>query len=696
LKKIANNTSANSISLTGLSLSEVKQKMDELVILVNLHAHNYYVLSAPTVSDAEYDLLLRELKELEKLYPELILPNSPTQIVGRPPSESFNIKPHSQPMLSLANALDLDDLIKFITKANRDSDLENEFYAELKFDGVALSLIYKNSQLTEALTRGDGLNGELVTEAAKTIKSIPSKLFEDIKSTIEVRGEVIFTKQDFLQLNEERIKQDLPPFANPRNAASGSLRQLDAKVTAQRPLTFFAYSLIDEQNEFNIDKQSKALAKLSDLGFKTYPIEQKLKKFKNPSQNLKNITEIFLTQEEERDKLPFDVDGLVVKVDSYAIQKKLGNRANSPKWAIAAKFQPIEQFTKLLDVSFQVGRTGAVTPVAKLESVKIGGVNVSKATLHNESEIKRKDLRIGDTVVVRRQGDVIPAVISVIVSARDGSEKPIQYVANCPVCDTLLVQDESQIAWRCPNLECPAKLEAQIIHFASKKAVDIEGLGDKTVKLLFSKGLLKKFTDIYRLSFEELNALPRFGELLTKKLLKAIDQKREIPLVKFIYGLGIKHVGEKTALTLAENTKKLANFLTLTKDNLLKLPDVGPEVSASIDEYLKSSVNTSIIKELLTLNVKVLDYEDSVKLINSADSKLLGKKVVVTGKFFNLTREEIELKLKNSGATVVNSVTKSTNYLIVGENPGSKLAKAEALGVEIVTLGELEGILSVD
>jgi DNA ligase (NAD+) len=673
-----------------------QQRIDALVSELNEHAYRYYVLSQPTISDAEYDTLFRELQTLERVHPEFIRSDSPTQRVGGKPLEGFATVQHAIPMLSLDNAMNEDELRdfdqqvrRFLAKEGIERD-EIEYTVECKFDGVAVSLVYRDGVLDRAATRGDGTTGEDVTSNVRTIKAIPLKLrnHPGLSGVLEVRGEVLFRKKEFEALNEERLARGEESFANPRNAASGSLRQLDPKETAKRPLWFFSYGvgvveseppLIRNLLNSPLDKVMRAVA---DLGFAISP------GFRTVA-GVEALCKAYRQAEEERDSLPFEVDGLVIKVNDPALQQRLGFRQRSPRWAIAAKFKPVEAVTTLEDITVQVGRTGALTPVAVLTPVPVGGVVVSRATLHNQDEIERKGLRIGDRVVIRRQGDVIPAVVAVVTASRTGAERPFIFPSKCPECDSAVERVEGEAVIRCPNPRCPAKLHNRILHYASRDAMDIEGLGDKMVALLLEHGVCAALPEIYDLSAERLQQLPRMGELSSSNLVEAIHASTHRPLDRFIFALGIRHVGSKTALVLARHCGSIERFMELSEDELLTINEVGPETARSVASFLQDDSEKALVHQLLKHGV----HPEPIKIDKTKAQKLAGTTFVLTGTFSSMSRKEAEDKIIQWGGKVSSSVSKKTHYVVAGESPGSKLEAAEKLGVSVISEQALLKIL---
>ena len=680
-------------------LVHIQNKIERLNKELNDHSYKYYVLSSPSISDKEYDELFKELENLEKQYPEFKSKNSPTLKVGGLPISSFVSVQHRVPMLSLQNAMNIKEIIEFDDQVKRflkkTEKLEEviEYIVELKYDGVAISLEYNNGYLTQALTRGDGYTGENVTEQIKTIRNIPLKLRSNIfaeVSKVEVRGEIVYKTSDFEKLNEERIKNGEEPFANPRNAASGTIRQLDPAITSKRPLSFFAYSL-NTENTQNLDQQLlnthvKIIESATEIGFSTSPFFKKCK-------SIDELVSVYNEAENLRLSFPFEVDGIVIKVNNINIQNALGFRQRTPRWAVAAKFQPIEANTKLNDIIIQVGRTGAITPVAILEPVKVGGVIVSRATLHNESEIERKGILIGDTVVVRRQGDVIPAVISFIPALRNGSEVKFKFPEKCPSCGSEILKNTDEAVARCINkTSCPAQVKERILHFTSRDAANIEGMGEKIVNLLFEHKLLTDIPSIYSLKEDEISKLPRMGELSAKNICLAIQNSKQIPLKKFIFALGIRHTGEKTARVLEEYTKSIDRFLNLKEDELLKIKDIGEETAKSVYEFLNDKEELQCIHKLLYYGVNPV-YAN--KILSSSINELIKEKTfVLTGTLPSLSRKDAEELIIKKGGKISSSISKKTDYLLVGDEPGSKLSKAKELGVKIISEAELLSILS--
>lgn len=676
--------------------SSIQARIDDLVTSLNEHAYRYYVLSQPTISDAEYDQLFRELQTLENKHPELIRSDSPTQRVGGKPLEGFAPIRHRLPMLSLDNAMNEDELRdfdeqvrRFLSKDGLDVS-EVEYTVEFKFDGVAVSISYENGLLTQAASRGDGTTGEDVTSNVRTIKAIPLKLREDPEpdGLFEVRGEVLFRKKEFEALNAERLARGEESFANPRNAASGSLRQLDPQETAKRPLWFFAYGLgvveSGHKKLVAISSQplSAAMKVIESFGFSISPGFRVVK-------GVSQLIAAYQKAEADRDSLPFEVDGIVIKVNDVELQRRLGFRQRSPRWAIAAKFKPVEAVTTLEDIIIQVGRTGALTPVAVLKPVRVGGVIVSRATLHNQDEIERKGVLIGDSVVVRRQGDVIPAVVAPITGARTGNERAFVFPKACPECDTPVERIAGEAVVRCPNARCPAKLHNRILHFATRDAMDIEGLGDKMVALLLEHNSVADLPSIYSLTVDDLMKLPRMGELSSKNLVDAISESKTRPLDRFIFGLGIRHVGSKTALILARYCGTVERFLALNEEELLEIAEIGPETARSLASFLNDEDERALVQALVQHGVK----PEPIRVDAQKAAKLAGKTFVLTGTFETMSRKEAEEKILEFGGKVSSSVSKKTTYVVAGEEAGSKLDNAKKLGVPVLTEQELLGML---
>ena len=660
------------------------KRVKELRQALHRHNYRYYVLDDPEISDAEYDRMMQELIKLEAEFPDLMSPDSPIHRVGAPPLDKFETIEHSIPMLSLENGFSDQDIIEFDRRIKRNLNTDSDiiYTTEPKLDGVAVELVYENGRLITASTRGDGFYGELITSNVRTIRTVPLRLHTEkkkkIPSLLEVRGEVFIAKAAFKRLNYERLDEDLPPFANPRNAAAGSLRQLDSKITAKRPLEIFIYG-VGRIADLVLESHSDTLNALQKLGFRTNPhIRSKV--------TIKEVIDCYKELGEQRDFLPYDIDGMVIKVDSLALQRRLGTTSRSPRWAIAYKFKAVQETTQIIDINVQVGRTGTLTPVAHLNPVNVGGVTVSRATLHNEDEIQRKDIKIGDTVLVQRAGDVIPEVVKVITSKRTGKEKTFNMPFICPVCDSSVIRSENEAALRCINTSCPAQVKERIKHFASKGAFDIDGLGKKLIEQLVDKELLFSYADIFQLKEDVLKDLERMGSKSAANIVRAIEDSKRITLNRFIYALGIRHVGEHVAGILAKYFESLEKLESASQDELVAIDGVGPVVAESIVAFFKKNENRKIVDDMIANEVQILRDNSDKR------GTLAGKIFVLTGTLETLTRSEAKRAIEEAGGKVSGSVSRNTDYLVVGASPGSKLQRAEELGVEIIdekTLKEL-------
>jgi DNA ligase (NAD+) len=654
-----------------------------LVDELEIHNHQYYVLDKPLISDSAYDKLFRELQDLEAKHPNLKPRHSPTDRVGGAPLEKFVKHQHVVPMLSLANAFGEEELRDFDGRVKRVlglSEAENvEYFCELKFDGLSMSLIYENGELTVAATRGDGAVGENVTANIKTIRSIPLQLRADkLPLRLEVRGEVLISHKNFKKLNESRAAADEELFANPRNAAAGSVRQLDPKIAASRPLTAFWYGFgaFEPAAKVNAPKtHAEFEEQLSRWGFLTSD-------YKYVCQGVDAVLKFYNDIAAQRDALPFDIDGIVVKVNSLKLQEELGFVARSPRSMLAFKYPARQETSVVNDIIIQVGRTGALTPVALLEPVEVGGVTVARVTLHNPQEIARKDVRIGDTVVVQRAGDVIPEIVSVVVEKRPKKSQPYAFPMKCPVCGSKARLEEDEAVPRCVNELCDAQIKEQIAHFASKDAMDIEGLGWKIVEFLYDEKLIRTAADLFRLKKEDLLKLEGFKEKSATNLITSIDGSRTRPLSRLIFGLGIRHVGETLAKTLAKQLGTLEKLATASEEELLGIREVGDEVAKSLVEWFKSPRHRKLIADLDALGVKPEAQKAAV------DGPLKGLTVVVTGTLHKMSRSQAHEMVERHGGAVGSSVTKKTSYLVVGDDAGSKLEKAKQLGVKTLTEDE--------
>jgi DNA ligase (NAD+) len=655
---------------------QIIQKVDDLRKALHRHNYRYYVLDDPEISDAEYDRMMQALKLLEEEHPQLASPDSPTARVGAPPLEKFETVAHTIPMLSLDNAFNDENILEFDKRVRRNLDTRDKilYTAEPKMDGVAVELIYENGILVTASTRGDGLVGEGITNNVKTIQTVPLVMQTEglakIPPRLEVRGEVFIGLEAFKKLNQERINQELPPFANPRNAAAGSLRQLDSKITAARPLEVFFYGVgIVEDIEF--ESHGELLESLTKWGFRINPLIRS-------AVTIGSVLDYYRELSEERHQLAYDIDGVVVKVDRIALQQRLGSTSRSPRWAIAYKFKAIQETTTLEAIEVQVGRTGALTPVAHLKPVNVGGVTVSRATLHNEDEIQKKDIRIGDEVLVQRAGDVIPEIVKVIATKRDGSETRFKMPRKCPVCDSPVVRMAGEAATRCINSSCSAQVKERIKHFASKAAFDIDGFGTKIVDQLVDKKLLFSFADIFKLDQNTLSELERMGAKSAENLVIAIENSKTITFARFLFALGIRHVGEHAATLLAGHFQDLDALMECPREELESIDGIGPIVAESIVNFFKQERNRHIINQLFGSGVKL---ETAARMTTG---ELKDQVFVLTGALQNLTRSQAKALIEAAGGKVSGSISSNTDYVVAGESPGSKLTKAKELGIKVI------------
>jgi DNA ligase (NAD+) len=652
------------------------------------HNYRYYVLDDPEITDAEYDLLFRRLEELEELHPELVIPDSPTSRVGAPPLEAFAPRRHSLPMLSLRNAFDEEEARDFDQRVRRFLGREEplDYQVEMKLDGLAVEIVYEGGSLSVASTRGDGTTGEDVTANMRTVKSLPLRLRPSgplpVPSLLEARGEVIMRKEAFRTLNAQRQEEGDSPFANPRNAAAGSLRQLDSRVTSGRPLEIFFYG-IGLCRGADFSSQSAVLEGLRSWGLPTSPVVA-------VSSGVEDILSHFRRVEAQREDLPYEIDGMVIKVHDRSLQERLGSLSRSPRWALAVKFPARQSTTVIRGVEFSVGRTGVVTPVALMEPTSVGGVEVERATLHNEDEIGKKDIRIGDTVVIQRAGDVIPAVVQVVREKRSGGERPIRFPRSCPACGSTISREEGEVAWRCTGLSCPAQLKEKVRHFASRRAMDIEGLGVKLVDQLVEVGLVRSVADLYRLTRADLSGLERMADKSTSNVLNALERSKDTTLPRFIFALGIRHVGEHLAEVLARTCADLHELSQATEEELAAVHEIGPEVSQSVHGFFRQEGNRRTIADLLAAGVSPGAGEPP------APGSLSGKSFVFTGTLSTLTRDEAREMVERRGGRVSSAVSGKTSYLVAGDSPGSKSAKAEKLGVALLTEKEFLSLVGRD
>lgn len=656
--------------------TNISQRASVLRDLINKYNYLYYIIDNPEVPDSEYDRLFHELKRLETDHPKLLTVDSPTQRVGGKALDKFNQVTHSIPMLSLDNVFDTEQLLAFDQRV-RDwlNTPELQIYAaEPKLDGLAISLRYEQGILTQAATRGDGATGEDVTANVRTIPTIPLKLNgNELPDVVEIRGEIFMPKLGFDALNQHQIAEDKKPFVNPRNAAAGSLRQLDSKITASRPLEIYCYGLGEIQGMDKPDSHFEAMKLISQWGCRISP---ELKRVTGVEDCLEYIKQIG----ERRDSLPYDIDGVVFKVDNIQLQQRLGFVSRAPRWAIAHKFPAQEEMTIVEDIEIQVGRTGALTPVARLKPVFVGGVTVSNATLHNQDEIERKDVRVGDTVIVRRAGDVIPEVVQVVLSKRPDNTVLFSMPTQCPVCQSEVERIEGEAKARCSGgLYCQAQQKEAIKHFASRKAMDVDGLGDKLVEQLVDEGLIADVSDLFQLTLEQLSALERMGEKSAINLINALQTAKQTTFSRFLFSLGIREVGEATARALASHLLTLDALQQADEEVLIEIEDVGPVVAHHIVTFFHQIHNREVIARLLAAGINWPEEQKA-----SSDSEVSGKTIVLTGTLEQMSRSEAKDKLLGLGAKVAGSVSKKTDYVVAGRDAGSKLSKAEKLGVSIV------------
>jgi len=660
-----------------------QKRINELRDQLNYHSHRYYVLDSPEISDSEYDALLQELKKLEDAHPGLVTPDSPTQRVGAEPVEAFGIVTHPRPLLSLANAFDDDDIDAWFKRISGLLPGQKlDFVCELKIDGLAVALTYENRILTVGATRGNGYQGENITQNLKTIRSIPLSVPEEAPGRFEVRGEAYLPKEGLKKLNMEREDEGLPLFANPRNAAAGSVRQLDPRITAGRPLDIFIYALGWSEGRAMPATHWEIMQYLKKLGFKINPEMAHCR-------DIDEVKAFYHRWVEKREQLPYDADGVVIKVNSIAQQDELGYVGHDPRWAIAYKFPAVQATTRLLKIEINVGRTGSLNPYAVLEPVNVGGVTISRATLHNEDDIHRKDIRVGDWVLIQRAGEVIPEIVEPIVSRRTGSEKVFHMPKMCPVCGAEVIRPEGEAMHRCTNTACPAQALEAIKHFASKGAMDIDGVGEKLCQTLFEKRLIKDSADLYYLKREQLLGMERMGEKSVNKVLESIENSKERPLPQLIFALGIPNIGEETASILSQHYSSIDALSRATREQLMGIPSIGPKVSDGILAFFRQPQNIDIIEKLRKAGVKLESTEPLRK-----DLPLNGVEFVITGKLEATGRQEAESRIRTLGGKASSDVTKKTSYLVVGADPGSKLARAQSLGTKIIDENEFLGMLN--
>jgi DNA ligase (NAD+) len=663
---------------------KIIQRVKDLREQINHHNYLYYVLDSPEISDAEYDRLFDQLSELEKNHPELITPDSPTQRVGATPLEEFRSVRHSLPMLSLNKATSEAEFLDFHRRVLELSEVDEKkirYTVEPKFDGLAVELVYENGILRVGSTRGDGVVGEDVTLNLRTIKTIPLKLIgRTYTRLLETRGEVIMNKEDFGKLNRQREKAGEPLFANPRNAAAGSVRQLDPKVTSARPLNMFAYATGRVEGK-RLTNHLDSILYLKQLGFK-------ISQYVELCESVQQVKDYYQKVLDIRNDLPYEIDGIVIKVNEFALQEKLGELSRSPRWAVAWKFPAQQEHTTVRDIIVSVGRTGALTPVASLEPVRVGGVEVSRATLHNEDEVKKKDVRIGDTVVVQRAGDVIPEVVKVVESKRTGKEKKFVMPDKCPVCGSKAERPEGEAIHRCTGIACPAQIKENLAHFVWKGAMDMDGLGYKYLEQMVDKKIIRDQADLYFLKKEDLMKMDRMGDKLAENLLNAIDKSRNPSLNNLIYALGIRNVGYHLAGVLAKNFKSIENLAKQSAEDLTQVHEIGPIVAESIYNFFHNPKNLKVLEKLKKGGVKF-----PVEKVKAKETPLSGKTFVLTGGLDSFTREEARKLIEDLGGRVSSSVSKKTDFVVVGKDPGSKYDSALKLGVKTMSEDEFEKMI---
>jgi DNA ligase (NAD+) len=654
---------------------EAKIRIEELRKKIDYYNYRYYVLDDPSVSDAEYDRLMRELAELENTWPDFFSPNSPTLRVGAKPLEAFTSVAHRTAMLSLANAMDAKEVTEFDKRVKKLLNVTDpDYIMEVKIDGLAVELVYENGEFVLGSTRGDGYTGEDITQNLRTIRAIPMKMIENpdipTPSLLEVRGEIYIGKKEFEKLNKRRELSGEALFANPRNAASGSVRQLDPKATAGRRLNIFCYAM-GEMRGANVETHFQFLEYLKKWGFRVNPYAKLCK-------NLDEVLEYYQEIHKKRDEIDYEIDGTVIKVNRLDYQDILGAVSRSPRWAIAYKFEAHEETTKINRIDVQVGRTGALTPVAILEPVTVSGVEVSRATLHNEDEIKRKGIMMGDTVIVSRAGDVIPEVVRVLKEKRTGNEEAFEMPDKCPVCNEQVIRPPGEAIRRCVNINCPAQIKGSIEHFASKRAMDIDGFGEKLVEQLVDKNIIKDVSDLYHLSKETLSNLDRMAEKSADNIINAINASKKRTFARFIYALGIRHVGEHISTLLAEQYKNINTLMAAKEEELINIPEIGPEVSNSITTFFNDDKNKITIDRILLSGIEIEYKKEETK-------PLKGLTFVFTGTLKAMSRDEARKNVETLGAQTSSSVSKKVDYLVAGAEAGSKLDKARELGLKVLS-----------
>lgn len=652
---------------------KAEERVTELNDLLRNYGHAYYVLDKPSVPDAVYDQLLNELIELENLYPDLIFPDSPTQRVGGSPLSNFEKVRHERPMLSLSNVFNEEDLRDFDKRVRSGAGDSVEYVCELKIDGLAVSLHYENGKFVRGLTRGDGRTGEDITANLRTVRSIPLKLNEPV--SIEVRGEVFMPKKSFHALNEDREERGEELFANPRNAAAGSLRQLDSKIAAKRNLDVFIYGIGGDGETYGLNDHDESLRYLTELGFKTNG-ERKL------CSSVDDVLQYIEQWTDGRNGLSYEIDGIVIKVNRFLHQQDLGFTAKSPKWATAYKFPAEEVMTTVRDIELSVGRTGVVTPTAILEPVAVAGTTVQRASLHNEDLIRERDIRINDKVIIRKAGDIIPEVVKALVEMRSGDELPFEMPTECPACGSELVRIEGEVALRCVNPKCPAQIVEGMIHFVSRNAMNIDGLGEKVIEQLYREGLIHDISDLYALTKQQLLELERMGDKSASNLIEAIAASKSNSMERLLFGLGIRHVGERGARILSEHFGSMDQLMKASLEELIAIHEIGDKMADAVVTYFEKEEVAALVERLRERGVN-LSYTGTIVRVEEGANAFAGKKIVLTGKLENMTRQEAGARIEALGGKLTGSVSKKTDLLIAGEEAGSKLDKAQDLGVEV-------------
>ena len=659
---------------------DIQQKITQLSKELEEHNYRYYILSHPVVSDYQFDMMLKELQDLEEKHPEFASPNSPTKRVGGDITKEFNTVKHRYPMLSLSNSYSKEELIDFENRISKLTNEKIEYVCELKYDGVAISLNYKNGELVQALTRGDGVQGDDITANVRTIRTIPLKLKgNDYPADFEIRGEIFLPREAFDKINEEKKEAGEALLANPRNTASGTLKMQDSAVVAKRALDCYLYSVSGEELPFVSHFDS--IQKAGEWGFKV-PLAQN--NFIKKCDSIDGILEFINFWDEERKKLPFDVDGVVIKVNQYSIQKQLGTTAKSPRWAIAFKFETERACTKLISVSYQVGRTGAITPVANLEPVLLLGTTVKRASLHNADIIEKLDVREGDFVYVEKGGEIIPKIVGVELSQRNQDSQPLQYLSACPECNTPLIRRDGEAQHYCPNeVGCPPQIKGKMYHFISRKAMNIDGLGEETIDQLYDSGLIKNIADLYTLQFAQVVALERMAEKSANNLLAGIEASKTVPFERVLFALGIRHIGETVAKKLAFHFKNIDAIIAASLEELIHVEDIGEKIAVSIKEYFSLPESLALIEKLKSFDLQF----EAIEVVKVGGSNILeGKSVLVSGVFKNYSRDDIKKEVEKHGGKNVGSISAKTSFVLAGENMGpEKLKKAEKLGVQILS-----------